>query len=239
MLKQYGLFCLFIVFTLNLSAQSNDVENQNLLWTRYNLKFKISEKWTPYFDVEERVYMFPFRQHHLLPSIGVNYKLNENFSFTAALLYFELTLPQDPSADFSYTGRELWPLVAINYKHQIDSKFTFLSRLKSEIRYKQRESNAFTYRSIRLRMRLGLTYNLTPKLKAKILEEILINFRNDEITTVFDQNRLSAGLSYKISDKFQFETGYMNWFQQSSNTNSFYNRNIVYFTLLHKFKLYP
>lgn len=236
MLKQYGLLCLLFLSIFQLSAQENDVETQNLLWTRYNLKFQVNEKWSTYFDVEERVYMFPFRQHHFLPSIGVNYKLNENFSFTAALLYFELTLPQDPSANFSYTSRELWPLVAINYKHKIDSKFTFLSRIKSEIRYKQRESNAFTFRSVRLRMRLGLTYNITPKFKAKVLEEILINFRNDEITTVFDQNRLSAGFSYKINDQFQFEAGYMNWFQQSSNTNNFFNRHIAYFTLLHQLK---
>ena len=236
--KKYGLLCLLFLATHLLSAQENDVETQDLLWTRYNLKFKINEKWTPYFDVEERVYMFPFRQHHFLPSLGVNYKLSDNLSFTAAVLYFELTLPQDPRADFSFTSRELWPLAAINFKHKIDSKFTVLSRLKSEIRYKQRESDAFTFRNVRLRMRLGLTYNLTPKLKVKVLEEVLINFRNEEITTVFDQNRLSAGFSYKINDQFQFEAGYMNWFQQRSNTNNFYNRNIVYFSLLHNLKFY-
>jgi hypothetical protein len=238
MLKKYGLLCLFFYSIYLLSAQENDVETQDLFWTRYKLKFKINEKWTPYFDVEERFYMFPFRQHHFLPSLGVNYKLSDNLSFTAAVLYFELTLPQDPSADFSFTSRELWPLAAINFKHKIDSKFTVLSRLKSEIRYKQRESDAFTFRNVRLRMRLGLTYNLTPKLKAKVLEEVLINFRNEEITTVFDQNRLSAGFNYKINDQFQFEAGYMNWFQQRSNTNNFYNRNIVYFSLLHNLKFY-
>lgn len=238
MLKKYGLLCLLFLYFPRLTAQENDVVTQNLLWTRYNLKLQINEKWSTYFDVEERVYMFPFRQHHFLPSIGVNYKLNKNFSFTAALLYFELTLPQDQSADFSFTSRELWPLAAINYKHNIDSKFTFYGRIKSEIRYKQRESNAFTFRNVRLRMRMGLSYNITPRLKAKVLEEILINFRNNEITTVFDQNRLSGGLSYKIDDRFQFEAGYMNWFQQSSDKNSFFNRHIAYFTLLHNLKLY-
>lgn len=238
MLKKYGLLCLLFLSISQLTAQENDVETQNLLWTRYNLKFKINEKWTPYFDVEERVYIFPLRQHHFLPSLGVDYKLNDNISFTAAILYFELTLPQDPSADFSFTSRELWPLAAINFKHNLDSGFTFYGRIKSEIRYKQRESNAFTFRNVRLRMRMGFTYNITPKLKAKVLEEILINFRNDEITTVFDQNRLSAGLNYKINDSFQFEAGYMNWFQQRFNTNNFYNRHIAYFSLLHNLKFY-
>ena len=182
--------------------------------------------------------MSSLRQHHLLPSIGINYQLNENFSFTAAILYFELTLPQDADANSIERSREIWPLLAINYKHHISSKFTFLSRLKSESRFKQRASNSYTFRNIRLRMRLGLTYKITSRLKTIVKEEILINLRSDEIRTVFDQNRFSAGINYKIDDRFAVEAGYLNWFQQRPNTQNFVNRNIAYFTVLHNLKLY-
>jgi len=232
-----GLLLFFLSFNTLLS-QENDVIHQDLLWGRYNLKFQVSEKWTPYFDVEERVYLSSLRQHHLLPSLGINYKLNENFSFTAAILYFELTLPQDANANTIERSRELWPLLAVNFKHDVSSKFTFLSRLKSEIRFKQRASNAYTFRNIRLRMRLGLIYKITSKLKAIVKEEILINLRSDEIRTVFDQNRFSAGINYKIDDRFAIEAGYLNWFQQRPNTENFVNRNIAYFTVLHNLKLF-
>lgn len=82
MMKKYGLFCIVLLFILNLSAQEKNVETQNLLWTRYLLNFQINEKWTPFLDVEERLYMFPFRQHQFLGSIGTNYKLDNNFSLT-------------------------------------------------------------------------------------------------------------------------------------------------------------
>ena len=232
-----GLLLFFLSFNTLLS-QENDVIHQDLLWGRYNLKFQVSEKWTPYFDVEERVYLSSLRQHHLLPSLGINYKLNENLSFTTALLYFELTLPQDANANTIERSRELWPLLAVNFKHDVSSKFTFLSRLKSEIRFKQRASNAYTFRNIRLRMRLGLIYKITSKLKAIVKEEILINLRSDEIRTVFDQNRFSAGINYKIDDRFAIEAGYLNWFQQRPNTRNFVNRNIAYFTVLHNLKLF-
>ena len=97
---------LFLLSFHTLLSQENDVTHQDLLWGRYNLKFQVSEKWTPYFDVEERVYMSSLRQHHLLPSLGINYQLNENFSFTAAILYFELTLPQDADANSIERSRE-------------------------------------------------------------------------------------------------------------------------------------
>lgn len=232
-----GFLFFFLSFN-TLMSQENDVTHQDLLWGRYNLKFQVSEKWTPYFDIEERVYSSSLRQHHLLPSLGINYKLNENFSFTAAILYFELTLPQDPNANSIERSRELWPLLAINFKHDVSQKFSFLSRLKSESRYKQRADNAYTFRNIRLRMRLGLVYKITPKLKTIVKQEVLINIRNEEIRNVFDQNRFSAGINYKIDDRFAVEAGYLNWFQQRPNTRSFVNRNIVYLTVLHNVKLH-
>ena len=87
-------------------------------------------------------------------------------------------------------------------------------------------------------MRLGLIYKITSRLKAIVKEEILINLRSDEIRTVFDQNRFSAGINYKIDDRFAVEAGYLNWFQQRPNTQNFVNRNIAYFTVLHNLKLF-
>ncbi|QTY27162.1 DUF2490 domain-containing protein [Flavobacterium sp. CS20] len=239
MLKPIGVCLFFVLFSFKLSAQQKNVETQNLLWTRYLLNFHVSEKWTPFFDVEERMYMFPFRQHHFLPSIGANYKLSDNVSFTVAMMYFELTLPQNPNADFTESQQELRPQVAVNYRHKLDSKFSFLSRLKLEWRYKKPpDDSSYNFTNYRLRMRLGLAYNINEKFTANLLEEIHINIGDKIVRNVFDQNRLSAGLNYKINDKFQIETGYMNWFQQKSTGDDFYSRNIVYFTLRHNLKFY-
>ncbi len=239
MLKQYGILLFFILSSFQLSAQDKNVETQNLLWTRYLLKFQVSEKWTPFFDVEERMYMFPFRQHHFLPSIGANYKLNENFSLTAAMMYFELTLPQDAQANFKDIQQELRPQIALNFNHNINSKWTFVSRLKAEWRYfKRPEMNSFFFSNYRLRMKMGVKYQINSNFSANIIEEIHINIGEKIVTNVFDQNRLSAGLNYKINEQFQLESGYLYWFQQRATGVDFFSRNIVYFTLKHNLKLY-
>lgn len=51
------------------------------------------------------------------------------------MMYFELTLPQNPSANFSEMQQELRPQIAINYKHKPKNKLTYLARLKTEWRY--------------------------------------------------------------------------------------------------------
>ena len=239
MLKQYGLLCLLFVYIPQLTAQEKNVETQNVLWTRYLLKFQVSEKWTLFFDVEERMYMFPFRQHQLLPSIGANYRLDNNFSLTAAMMYFELTLPQNPTADFTEIQQELRPQIALNYKHSLNEKLSFLSRFKAEWRYKKPPSaQYFTFRNYRLRMRLGLKYTINSTWALNLSEEIHFNVGKKIVRNVFDQNRLTFGVSYKINDKFSLDTGYLYWFQQSSSGDDFFSRNIVYFTLKHSLKFY-
>lgn len=239
MLKQYGILLILILFSSNLNAQEKNIETQNILWTRYLLKFQTTEKWTFTFDVEERMYMFPFRQHQFLPSLGANYKLDDSFSISASMMYFELTLPQDPSADFSEIQNELRPQIALNFNHSINSKWTFVGRFKTEWRYiKRPDLDSYFFRNYRFRMRMGLKYKINNNFTANILEEIHINAGKNIIRNVFDQNRLSTGISYKINDKFQLETGYLYWFQQRATGDDFFSRNIVYFTLKHNLKLY-
>jgi len=237
MSKNYGILALLIIFSYQLNAQKN-IESQNILWTRYVLKFQVNERWTPFFDVEERMYMFPFRQHQFLPSIGTSYKLDSSFSLSASMMYFEMILPQDPNADIRELFQELRPQVALNFKHNINEKWTFLSRFKAEWRYiKLPTQNDFAFRNYRIRMRMGVKYKFNDKWDANLLEEIHFNVGKNIVRNVFDQNRLSAGINYNINSNFSFETGYLYWFQQQLSGVDFFSRNIVYFTLKHNIKL--
>lgn len=232
MLRKLSLFIFLISCCLKLSAQEKNVETQNLLWGRYLLNYQFSEKWTPFFDVEERVYASTLRQHHFLPSIGTRYKIDENFTLTAAMMYFGLTLPQDPDANNKKVQDELRPQLSLNFKHDTGSKLIFLSRIKPELRYiKTPDAASYKLRTLRLRMRMGVKYLINEKFDVKLLEEIHMNISDKIVRNVFDQNRLSAGINYKFNDQFQFETGYLYWFQQTSSGVDFFSRNIVYFTI--------
>ncbi len=236
--KKYGILVLLIFFSIQLKAQKN-TEHQELLWTRYFFKLKASEKWSPFFDIEERIYIFPFRQHHFIPSMGANYKLNNDFSLTASMMYFEMVLPQDPQAVERDIFQELRPQAAVNYKHNIDKHWSLLNRFKFEWRYKKRPlESTYSFSNYRLRMRMGLKYKFNSHWGAKILEEILINAGENVGQNVFDQNRLSAGLNYNLNSTFSLETGYMYWYQQKASGVDFFSRNIVYFTLKQNLKVY-
>ena len=76
------------------------------------------------------------------------------------MMEFELTTPQDQAADFSQIQRELRPQAAINYSHELNSKFSFLSRFKVEWRFFQQADQFYDFRNVRLRMRMGLKYQL-------------------------------------------------------------------------------
>lgn len=236
--KKYGILIVLILFSYQLKAQKN-TEHQDLLWTRYFFKLKVNDKWSPFFDVEERIFMFPFRQHHFIPSTGANYKLNKSFSLTASMMYFEMVLPQNPNAVEREIFKELRPQVAINYRHSIDKHWSFLNRFKLEWRYKNRPSETtYSFANYRLRMRMGVNYKFNSHWDAKILEEILINAGENINNNVFDQNRLSAGLNYNFNSNFSLETGYMYWYQQKASGVDFFSRNIVYLSLKQNLKIY-
>jgi len=233
MLKKYGILIFLISFSYQLQAQKN-IETQNLVWTRYLLKFNFNEKWTPFVDVEERFYVFPFRQHHFVISSGTNYKLDKSFSLSASMMYFEMLVPQDPESKERDIFQELRPQVALNFKHSIDEHWSFLSRFKAELRYMNRPNDTeYTFNNYRFRMRMGIKYRFNDKWDAKVLEEVHIAVGKKIVRNVFDQNRLSTGLNHNINPNFSFETGYMFWFQQRASGVDFFSRNIAYFTLKH------
>ena len=234
MLKKSVVLILLSLIDQGVIAQEKNVETQNVLWSRYLLHFQFSEKWTPFFDVEERVYASTLRQHHFLPSIGTRYKVDEHFTLSAAMMYFGLTLPQDPDANKKQIQDELRPQLSISFKYDTGSNLIFLSRIKPELRYiRTPDAASYRLRTLRLRMRMGVKYLINNKFDVKLLEEIHMNISNRIVRNVFDQNRLSAGINYKLNDQFQFETGYLYWFQQSSSGDDFFSRNIVYFTIKH------
>lgn len=87
-------------------------------------------------------------------------------------------------------------------------------------------------------MRVGLKYQINSRWAISASEEIHINVGKDIVRNVFDQNRLTASLSYKINPKISLDAGYLYWFQQSSSGDDFFSRNIIFFSLKQNLKFY-
>ncbi len=98
--------------------------------------------------------------------------------------------------------------------------------------------------NFRGRYQLQLSYVLIDRpdaagtLSAKVSDEIMFNFGHNIVYNSFDQNRIYAGLNYGISKSIQVELGYLNWFQERSSGNQYYDRDIVRITIYHKISFF-
>ena len=231
------LIIIIISFISNKGISQKKTEDQNLLWLRYQLKLSLNPDWQVTQEIEERTYWFPWRQHQFLTRTMLNYKLGKGWSAGAGFAYFEQSLPQNPSEKDHYSLTELRPQLEISYKQNLSEKFELSHRYWSEFRIMEQEDGKFKYTHNRSRYKLEIGYLPIKQIKLKAFEEIMFNIGSDITYNVFDQNRLGLGFQYMPFRNLGFELGYINWFQQRSSGDEFYNRNIIRFTILHSIDL--
>jgi len=230
-MKHILLFTLF-VFSFACYSQKN-ITNQNLFWGRMMFKYSGFNNWGFRQEVEDRVFVSPFRQHHLLIRSHLSKKLDENWSGALGFTYFIQSLPNNPYVKNYTNNIELRPQFELVYKSRIkESKFYFQHRNWFEFRYFQQNDNSFSYGNLRYRYLFDLNYEITQKCKLKVFNEIFLNVGKNIVYNVFDHNRFGFGFDYKFNEKWSTELLYLNWFQQESSGINFYNRNIIRWTVL-------
>lgn len=220
---------LLILFALSFSnyAQKN-ITNQELFWGRMMFRYSGFNHWGFRQEVEDRVFVSPFRQHHLLIRSHVSKKIDENWSAALGFTYFVQSLPNNPYIKNYTNNIELRPQVELVYKCRIkESKFYFQHRNWFEFRYFQQNDNSFKYGNLRYRYLFEMNYEISEKWKLKVFDEIFLNVGKNIVYNVFDHNRIGLGFDYKFNEKLSTELLYLNWFQQESNGVNFYNRDII------------
>lgn len=228
--KFYLPFFLFIILSIHVKSQKN-VINQDLLWTRFQFKLKINEKYQLKQEVEKRTYWFPWKKHQLLVRTNAERKLANGWKAVIGFTYFEQTFPQDPRAENFEDRTELRPQFGLEYKQIISDKISLHHRYWGEFRFfEQKNGKSFEYGNNRTRYKIELNYSPIEKLIFKAFEEIHLNFGGKIVQNVFNQNRIGASIQYMLIKNFGLELGYFNWFQQRSSGVDFFNRHIIRFT---------
>ncbi len=229
-----GFFMMLL--TLPAIAQKK-VEKQDLLWTRYALKVRLSDNWMIRQELENRTYWFPWRQHQFVTRTLVDRKLGKGWNAGAGFAYFNHSLPNDALLIISDNQAELRPQLEVGYKQDISDKWGVSHRYWSEFRFMQQEDGSFKMENNRTRYKLEVRYQATPKISVQLYDEILLNIGGNIVQNVFDQNRYGASVQYMPVKNLGFELGYINWFQQRKSGIDFYDRNIVRFTIHHQINL--
>jgi len=217
--KNCKMVALVIILMLPIFASSQDSNFGN--WLIYIGNKKINSKWNIHNEVQYRNYNAIGDLEQLLLRTGVGYNLTENNN--NLLLGYGYILSENYVGDSNEK-------VSVN-EHRIFQQFTSkneVGKLKLNHRYRFEQRIVADDFKLRFRYFLGLNIPLSKKGKAKnsyylsAYNEIFLNTK----TSIFDRNRLYAGLGYAINDKIRLEAGYMNQFFESSSRDQF---NIITF----------
>jgi Protein of unknown function (DUF2490) len=99
-------------------------------------------------------------------------------------------------------------------------RWSILQRIRTEQRWRDQLVNDTiigTQFSFRLRYLAGFEFSAfkNPKLPAFVIsDELLVQFGPSIVFNTFDQNRFFVGIRLHVSERVNFDTGYMNIFQQ-------------------------
>lgn len=237
LMKKFALSftLLFILLVFQVFAQRT-IEKQNLLWTRYMLKVRISDQYLFRQEVEERTYWFPWRQHQVVMRSLLERKLGQGWSVGGGFTYFQHSLPNSPVGEVIQKKLELRPQLELIYQQSITSKLILQHRYWYEWRFFQKEPQGFEHVANRVRYRLELSYIPHPKITLKAFDEIHLHLASTITSNVFDQNRVGGSIIFMPEPNFGLELGYLNWYQQKPSGKDFYSRNITRITLHHQLK---
>lgn len=220
-----------------------NVDQQSLLWTRYNNQLELNTKWSIQTDFDNRIFTNPIEQNLFLTRIQLRQKWNDKIEWGIGGVYSNVAT-QDPEVINPFHGKEYRGQQDITIKQSV-GKINLSHRYQIEERWIKNASQfrleGGTSFYLRYRYRIQAEYAFFKKdalyLKGILNNEILINGGNKIIKNTFDQNRIYAGLQLGISPVIAVELGYMNSYQERSNGIDYYNRDIIRFSFFHKLKL--
>lgn len=214
------------------------------MWFAYNQQVQFHAKWYWQNEIQERVFISPFKQHQFLLRTHVHYLPVQQIDMSVGFCYF-LQDNHDPYKEDKLSVPELRPHAEVIFKMPIH-KIQIDHRIRFELRYFHNTTASqndltpgYHFGNYRFRYQLQVQIPLVKiadkqYLKLRIADEILINAGKNIKKNIFDQNRIYAALACDISPSLNFELGYLNWYQQRNNGTDYYNRSIIRVIINHK-----
>lgn len=172
--------------------------------------------------------------HTLMNSfrIWTHYQHNDKIRFTAVpFSYFSNFRAIRKLADEDADPRGEYRFgAAVEFQNNLAKKLKFLSRQLIEYRVFQKGQNNVT----RLRNRLGLRYDISPKTRVFLYDEVMVNLSGTTLEHFFDHNRLGINLEYFIIPNFKVDAQYMYATRLPLNNTAIFSEHnfLLYFTYI-------
>jgi len=216
MLKKSNFFMAALTGMLLLpyiaTAQSSDFGN----WLIYIGSKKVNSKWNIHNEVQYRNYDAIGDLEQLLLRTGVGYNLSENNH--NVLLGYGYILSQNYVADAQEKSD-------VN-EHRIFQQFTSKQKIgKVSLSHRYRFEQRFVEADFKMRLRYFLALKI-PLIKSEAVPAKLYVSAYNEVflnteSSVFDRNRVYAGLGYQLHKNVRIEAGYMNQLFEKSSRDQF------------------
>lgn len=235
-------FCSIIFFLLILPYQSysqKNISHQNLFWLRYlnQTNFK-NAKIFLINEVEDRRFYENNTQHHTILHNHLHYKVKPNIDLALGQT-FSWQNPQFPDAAIKLKVPEIRPFQEINASQKVNPKLTFSTRFRIDERFIRNSNGAGLldgYKfNLRYRLRIQYQYLIWKNGSLKLSDELMVN--SGKHTNFFDQNRIFISYEHKFTKNTSAEIGYLRWYQQRNQLDTYFQRDIIRFSVFQKLNL--
>lgn len=233
---QFLSFFLVVFFAFSVNAQDiKKTEVTSQYWIGYSGQFRVSNKLN--LIAESNLRSMDHSVNKLsqsLVSAALSWGVNDFIKLSVGYAYGSI-FPASSKISVTKPENRLWQQIQLT-NHFASKKITQGLRLEERFRKgllndsTLAPSNSFNFR---FRYNISGDFPLSKNGWAKnrlsliLSEEIFINVGKQIVFNYFDQNRVSVGLKFKITEGNNIQLGYLDLFQQLSTGYQFRNLHVL------------
>jgi hypothetical protein len=243
--RRIGFCLLFILLSINLTAQTKQTESVQQVWLGYFNQTRLTNKWGLWTDLHLRTREdFFTKLSQSIVRAGLTYYLQDDVKLTAGYAWVN-HFPADNHKNISQPEHRPWQQIQWHTRYpklRLMQWFRLEERWRRKILNEDALADGYNF-NFRLRYNFFSLFPLSKKrfqpktVSFVINNEVHINFGKQIVNNYFDQNRFFLGFAYHVNKHDNIQLGYMNVFQQLAAGNRYRSNHVARLFYFHNLDL--